>query len=82
MKTLLIETLLVFITFILGGILYTLDNVESVPKKIQTHIDKRCKGAKKYVNTGKRHNDGPVCMILFGRYPTAFIVDSEEIKYR
>ncbi len=84
MKTLLIETLLVFITFILGGILYVLDStkidIHSVPPKVQAHIDETCKGAKKYVNTGKRHNDPLYCMVLFGRYPEAFIESSSEEK--
>jgi hypothetical protein len=90
MKTLLIETLLVFITFILVGILYTLDNakvdIHSAPPKVQSYINKNCEGQKDFINSGniklfvKMSKQGAFCSLLFARFPTEFIESSSEVK--
>jgi|11BtaG_2_1085332.scaffolds.fasta_scaffold161288_1 hypothetical protein len=89
MKTLLIETLLVFITFILGGILYTLDNtkidIHSTPPKTKAWIDKNCESHKKFVNSNGRgmariSPHGAFCAMMFARFPEAFIESSSEEK--
>lgn len=89
MKTLLIETLLVFITFILGGILYTLDNtkidIHAAPPKVKAWIDKNCENPKKYVSGSgggfiKATPHGGYCTMMFGRFPAEFIESSSEVK--
>lgn len=89
MKTLLIETLLIFITFILGGILYTLDttnvDIHSTPPKTKAWIDKNCEAQKKFANSTGRGlipigRAGGLCTLMFARFPEAFIESSSEEK--
>lgn len=89
MKTLLIETLLVFIAFILGGILYALDNtkidIHSTPPETKVWIDKNCESIKKIVNTTGRgtarmSSKEQGCTLLFARFPEAFIESSSKEK--